>query len=117
MMARPDVPGDRLLALVDDFAGARVAVLGDLLVDEFIYGEISRVSREAPVLILEYDSTQIVPGGAGNAANNVAALGGTAIAVGVIGDDEPGRRLLDSMRDRIDVRSIVSHAGVTTPTK
>src|SRR5215208_3815715 len=117
MMARPGVTRDRLLALVDDFAGVRVAVLGDLIVDEFIYGDIARVSREAPVLILEYDSTQIVPGGAGNAANNVAALGGTAIAVGVTGDDEPARRLLDSMRDRIDVRNIVSHAGVTTPTK
>jgi bifunctional ADP-heptose synthase (sugar kinase/adenylyltransferase) len=68
-------PG-RLLALVDDFAGLRVAIFGDLIVDEFIYGELSRVSREAPVLILDYDSTEIVPGGAGNAANNVAALGG-----------------------------------------
>jgi bifunctional ADP-heptose synthase (sugar kinase/adenylyltransferase) len=53
-----------------------VAVFGDLIVDEFIYGELSRVSREAPVLILDYDSTDIVPGGAGNAASNVAALGG-----------------------------------------
>ena len=69
---------DRPLSIVDDFAGVRVAILGDLLVDEFIYGRISRVSREAPVLILEYDSTDIVPGGAGNAANNVAALGGSS---------------------------------------
>ena len=117
MMARPDVPGDRLLALVDDFAGVRDAVLGDLLVDEFIYGQISRVSREAPVLILEYDSTDIVPGGAGNAANNVAALGGNAISIGIAGEDEPGRRLLESMRPRIDVRNIVTHKALTTPTK
>ena len=116
-MARPQIPRDRLLSLVDDFAGIRVAIFGDLLVDEFIYGQISRVSREAPVLILEYDSTQIVPGGAGNAANNVAALGGHAISIGVIGDDEPARRLLDAMRERIDVRHVVTHAGVTTPTK
>ena len=117
MMARPDVTGDRLLALVDDFAGLRVAVLGDLLVDEFIYGQISRVSREAPVLILEYDSTDIVPGGAGNAANNVAALGGKAMAVGITGEDEPGRRLLESMRPRIDIRNVVTHKALTTPTK
>jgi D-glycero-beta-D-manno-heptose-7-phosphate kinase len=117
MMARPDVTGDRLLALVDDFAGVRVAVLGDLLVDEFIYGQISRVSREAPVLILEYDSTDIVPGGAGNAANNVAALGGNAMAIGIAGEDEPGRRLLESMRPRIDVRHVVTHKALTTPTK
>ncbi len=84
-------PG-RLLELVDAFASARVTVFGDLLVDEFIYGEVSRVSREAPVLILDYDSTDIVPGGAGNAANNVAALGGSVLSVGVAGRDEPGRR-------------------------
>ena len=53
--------------------GKRVVVFGDLIADEFVYGRIARVSREAPVLILEYDSTEIVPGGAGNAANNVAA--------------------------------------------
>ena len=108
---------DRLLSIVDEFAGVRVAILGDLLVDEFIYGRISRVSREAPVLILEYDSTDIVPGGAGNAANNVAALGGNAIAIGVAGEDEAGRRLLDAMRERIDIRSIVTHRSLTTPTK
>jgi D-glycero-beta-D-manno-heptose-7-phosphate kinase len=116
-MPRPDRLRDRLLSIVDDFAGVRVAVLGDLIVDEFIYGRISRVSREAPVLILEYDSTDIVPGGAGNAANNVAALGGSALAIGVAGEDEPGRRLLEVMRDRIDVRRIVTHASLTTPTK
>jgi rfaE bifunctional protein kinase chain/domain len=114
-MVRP--PQDRLLALVDEFAGIRVAVFGDLLVDEFIYGQISRVSREAPVLILEYDSTEIVPGGAGNAANNVAALGGIAISIGITGQDEPGRRLVEAMRGRIDVRNVVSHHGVLTPTK
>jgi D-glycero-beta-D-manno-heptose-7-phosphate kinase len=110
------VPSDRLLALVDEFAGIRVAILGDLLVDEFIYGQISRVSREAPVLILEYDSTEIVPGGAGNAANNVAALGGVAMAIGVTGRDEPGRRLVEAMQ-RLDVRNVVAHDGIVTPTK
>jgi rfaE bifunctional protein kinase chain/domain len=106
-----------LLALVDDFAGVRVAVFGDLLVDEFIYGRISRVSREAPVLILEYDSTEIVPGGAGNAANNVAALGGSAISIGVAGEDDPGRRLLEAMRDRINIRNVVTDRRLPTPTK
>ena len=58
-------------------------VVGDLIADEFIYGEVARVSREAPVLILKYDTTEIVPGGAGNAANNVAALGGRAALAGI----------------------------------
>ena len=109
-------PG-RLLELVDGFATSRVAVFGDLIVDEFIYGQLSRVSREAPVLILDYDSTDIVPGGAGNAASNVAALGGAPAAVGVAGRDEAGRRLLDVMRRSVDVRGVVRPAGYRTPTK
>jgi D-glycero-beta-D-manno-heptose-7-phosphate kinase len=111
------VQPQRLLALVDRFGTARVTVFGDLLADEFIYGEIARVSREAPVLILDYDSTEIVPGGAGNAANNVAALGGSAIAVGVAGRDETGRRLLEVMSSRVDVRSVVTPTSYRTPTK
>src|SRR5438093_3613618 len=103
----PVVDSDRLLQLIDRFANVHVAVFGDLIVDEFIYGEIARVSREAPVLILNYDSTAIVPGGAGNAANNVAALGGDAVAVGVTGRDDTGTRLLDEMRGHVDVRSVV----------
>ena len=67
---------DRLLALVDGFSSRRILVVGDLIADQFIYGEVARVSREAPVLILRYDATELVAGGAGNAANNVAALGG-----------------------------------------
>jgi rfaE bifunctional protein kinase chain/domain len=76
------------------------------------------VSREAPVLILNYDSTEIVPGGAGNAAGNVAALGGAAKAVGVTGRDEAGRRLLDMLkRKRIDVAGVLRPGGYRTPTK
>ncbi len=108
----------RLLALVSAFRSTRVTVFGDLIVDEFIYGEVARVSREAPVLILDYDSTEIVPGGAGNAASNVASLGGSATAVGVVGRDESGRRVVDVMRRRrIDARAIVKPAGYRTPTK
>jgi rfaE bifunctional protein kinase chain/domain len=108
---------ERLLEVIDGFARVRVAVFGDLIVDEFIYGEIARVSREAPVLILNYDSTEIVPGGAGNAANNVAALGGSAASIGVAGADESGRRLLDVMRRRVDVRGVVRAGQAVTPTK
>jgi rfaE bifunctional protein kinase chain/domain len=115
--ATSEVDPGRLLQLVDEFADTPVAVFGDLIVDEFIYGELSRVSREAPVLILDYDSTDIVPGGAGNAASNVAALGGAPAAVGVAGRDETGRRLLDVMRRHVDVRGVGRAAGYRTPTK
>jgi D-glycero-beta-D-manno-heptose-7-phosphate kinase len=113
----PAVDPARLLDLIDAFGGVRTLVFGDLIVDEFIYGDIARVSREAPVLILNYDSTQIVPGGAGNAANNVAALGGTAVAIGITGRDETGSRLLDAMRPAVDVRQVLRARGVRTPTK
>ena len=116
-ISRSRVEAGRLLELVDDFAGIRVAVFGDLIVDEFIYGEVARVSREAPVLILNYDSTEIVPGGAGNAASNVAALGGSPLAVGVAGRDEAGKRLLQVLRKRIDVLGIERPRTYRTPTK
>jgi rfaE bifunctional protein kinase chain/domain len=114
-----DSPGLKrtLFALIDRFAGTRVAIAGDLIADEFIYGEIARVSREAPVLILNYDSTQIVPGGGGNAASNVAALGGAAIPIGLAGSDETGRRLIELMGRTMDVRGIVRPKTYRTPTK
>ena len=106
----------QLLDLIDRFAGRRVAVFGDLIADEFIYGQIARVSREAPVLILNYDSTEIVPGGAGNAASNVAALGGRASIVGVAARDDAGERLLSAFAG-MDVSGVVRPAGYRTPTK
>jgi rfaE bifunctional protein kinase chain/domain len=99
---------ERLLGLVDGFSSRRVVVVGDLIADEFIYGEVARVSREAPVLILKYDATEMVAGGAGNAANNVAALGGRAALVGLVGADGEGRRLLASFHrgDEADQRGV-----------
>src|SRR5580704_14462629 len=98
---------ERLLALVDGFSSRRVLVIGDLIADEFIYGEVARMSREAPVLILRYDATEMVAGGAGNAANNVAALGGRARLAGLIGTDPQGRRLLASFHRGVDTRGVV----------
>jgi rfaE bifunctional protein kinase chain/domain len=69
------------------------------------------------VLILEYDSTDVVPGGAGNAANNVASLGGRAVLAAVVGRDEPGQRLLRALHKRVDPRRVVRAAGRPTPVK
>ncbi len=107
----------RLLALVDGFAGRRVLVVGDVIADEFIYGEIARVSREAPVLILKYDATQLVAGGAGNAAANIAALGGRATLAGMVGVDAEGRRLLASLPRAVDRRGVVRAKEYRTPVK
>ena len=107
----------RLTALLRAARGRRVVVLGDLIADEYVSGRIARVSREAPVLILEYDSTDIRPGGAGNAAHNVAALGGAATLVALAGRDEPGRRVLASFPRGVDTRRVVRPAGYRTPVK
>ena len=107
---------NRLLSLLESFADRRVAVIGDLIADEFIYGRVARVSREAPVLILQYDSTEVLAGGAGNAANNVAALGGRARIVALTGRDEAGKRLQACLK-RVDTRSLVRPKGYCTPVK
>jgi len=111
------VDSAQLLALIDALRDRHVAVIGDVVADEFVYGRVARVSREAPVLILEYDSTEIVPGGGGNAANNVAALGGRASLAAVVGRDDPGRRLLDALHARVNQRRIVRAEGHETPVK
>src|SRR5215212_8448637 len=97
-MPTPTNGTSRLLALLDALKGRRVAVIGDLIADEFIYGRVARVSREAPVLILQYDATEVLPGGAGNAANNVAALGARTALVALAGRDEAGKRLVSRWR-------------------
>src|SRR5688572_2779877 len=111
------VDSAQLLSLIGAMGGRTVAVIGDVMADEFVYGRVARVSREAPVLILEYDSTEIVPGGGGNAANNVAALGGRANLVGVVGRDEPGRRLSASLHARVGQRGLVRTPTRMTPVK
>ena len=108
---------ERLLALIDGFSSRRVLIVGDLIADEYIYGEVARVSREAPVLILKYDATEIVPGGAGNAANNVAALGGRARLAGIVGDDPESRRLLKSFHRSVDRSPVVRAKQFRTPIK
>jgi rfaE bifunctional protein kinase chain/domain len=108
---------DRLLALVDRFPSCRVVVAGDLVADEFLSGQPSRVSREAPVLILRYQDTRVLPGGGGNAANNVAALGARVQLFGLAGRDEAGRRLLECFPRAVSTKGIVRPAGYRTPAK
>src|SRR5450631_1305587 len=109
---------DRLKKIVEAFPNLTVTVLGDLVADEFVFGEISRVSREAPVLILKHRERTVVPGGAANAANNLADLGVNVLPVGIVGDDEPGRMLLKYFRHkRIAVSGVLKDKTYTTVTK
>jgi len=107
-----------LLSIVEKFPRQRIILLGDLVADEFVYGEIARVSREAPVLILKQRQKTIVPGGGANAANNLADLGATVTPVGVVGDDESGVALLQYFQQKeISIRSILRMRNHLTPTK
>jgi rfaE bifunctional protein kinase chain/domain len=109
---------DRLKKIVEAFPNLTVTLLGDLVADEFVFGEISRVSREAPVLILKHRERTVVPGGAANAANNLADLGVNVLPVGIVGDDEPGRMLLKYFRHkRIPVSGVLKDKSYTTVTK
>ena len=108
---------DRLSSLIASFRGKRLVVFGDLIADEYVYGRVARVSREAPVLILEYDATEIVPGGAGNAANNAASLGATVTLVSLVGRDEPGRRLFTVLRPGVQRSGLTRPGGYRTPVK
>lgn len=108
---------EQLLGLLAACRGKRVVVFGDVIADEFVYGRIARVSREAPVLILEYDATEIVPGGAGNAASNVASLGGNVRLVSLIGRDEAGRRLFKILPRSVERVGLTRPGGYRTPVK
>lgn len=111
------VSQDRLLELIDRFSRTRILVFGDLIADEFVYGRVARVSREAPVLILEYDSTEILPGGAGNAAHNAAALGGRVTIAGLAGRDASGKRMLAALPRTVSREAIVRPSDYQTPVK
>ncbi len=93
-------------------------MVGDFVLDEFVSGEISRVSREAPVLILRHRRSEAYPGGAANAVNNLADLGARVLPVGVVGADEGGHTLLEYFkRRRVDVSGILRTSDWVTTTK
>src|SRR5436305_775992 len=117
-MPRAPQHGDHLRKIVESFPILTITVLGDMVADEFVFGELSRVSREAPVLILRHRERTVIPGGGANAANNLADLGVNVLPVGIVGNDDPGRLLLRSFRHkRIPVSGIVRDKNYTTVTK
>lgn len=116
--ARDSVDLLALAECVEKFASKTIVLLGDFVADEFQYGEISRVSREAPVLILRHRETKLVPGGGANAANNLAALGARVLAISAVGRDSAGDALVDYFRaTRVNVSGVLRLKGWSTPTK
>ena len=117
-MTKHPKEGERLQKIVEAFPKLTITVLADLVADEFVFGEISRVSREAPVLILKHRERTILPGGGANAANNLADLGVNVLPVGIVGDDEAGRLLLKYFRHKkIAISGVLKDKSYTTVTK
>jgi len=117
-MSKHPREGERLKKIVESFSKVTITVLGDLVADEFVFGEISRVSREAPVLILKHRERSVLPGGGANAINNLADLGVNVLPVGIVGEDEAGRLLVKHFRHKkIPVSGVLRDKEYTTVTK
>ncbi|MFA6318575.1 MAG: D-glycero-beta-D-manno-heptose-7-phosphate kinase [Elusimicrobiota bacterium] len=108
----------RLKSFVGKFAGKRVLVVGDLMLDEFIRGGVHRISPEAPVPVVQVRSEDYVPGGAGNVARNLASLGAAVAVVGVVGEDAAAERLLSDFQGHgVSVDRVLSDSGRVTSQK
>lgn len=114
--AAPDK--ERLLDVVSAFQGRRIAVVADLVMDEFLNGRVERISREAPVLILQYEGSDLRLGGGANAVHNIKTLGGEPVPVGFVGNDETGRALMALLkRKQIPTLGVGRAKGYGTPLK
>ncbi len=108
----------RLSTFISKFKNSRILVIGDIMLDEFIWGEVSRISPEAPVPVVWVRSESFMPGGASNVANNLHALGSKVYLCGVIGSDRNGRLLTDELRKKnIDVEGVAMDGSRTTTVK
>lgn len=109
---------ERVQALITRFAGKRVLVIGDMVADEYLIGNPKRISREAPVLILDLSEERTVPGGATNVAVNARTLGAEVLLSGVVGDDLPGQRLRRAVADLgMDQEGLITDVSRPTSTK
>lgn len=110
---------EKVKALIKKMNQAKILVVGDLALDEMVYGDTERISREAPVLILQHTHTKYILGGASNAAHNVATINGANVSVvGVIGDDYQAEDLKNAFREAgIDCSSLIADKDRKTITK
>ncbi len=117
-MKREQVGREKLLGYIDRFEGLRIGVWGDIILDEHLYGTTRRVSREAPVLILSFKGQEYSLGGAGNAIQNLKALGAYPVPVGVVGRDAEGRKVLSLLKSKgVPTDHIIPEKSYRTPLK
>jgi rfaE bifunctional protein kinase chain/domain len=113
-----NVDRDRLIGLLPRLRERRIVVVGDVFLDEYVVGRATRLSREAPIPVLEFERSFCLPGGAANPSSNIVALGGVAQQVGVVGDDEAGQQLLQKLLEAgIDATGVVTDPSRPTTTK
>ena len=109
---------ERLISVIRRFSLQRILVVGDSVADQFVYGAISRVSREAPVFILRHEHTETTPGGAANCAMNLASLGGRVALVSMVGEDEEGQALIEKLETAgVDCSGVLREPAVKTTKK
>lgn len=109
---------ERLVNIVRRFSQRRALVIGDAIADQFVYGAISRVSREAPVFIIRHEHTETVPGGAANCAANLASLGASVSLVGMVGDDQASQSLRERLQlGNVDTTNVLISPDIQTTTK
>jgi rfaE bifunctional protein kinase chain/domain len=106
------------MSIIRRFGDRKILVIGDLIADQFVYGAIDRVSREAPVFILRHEHTETLPGGAANCAMNLASLGATVSLIGIRGDDDPGNAVDQKLISAgVDTTGLLVTGGLRTTTK
>ena len=109
---------NQLFKLAEKLSGHRIMIIGDMVADIYLEGKISRISREAPVLVLEHAGETVVPGGAANAVYNAATLGGDIFAVGVVGDDSAGSMLKSLLQSKnVRTEGFITDSSRPTVTK
>jgi rfaE bifunctional protein kinase chain/domain len=109
---------ENLIAIIDCFVQKKIAVWGDLILDEYIYGTTRRISREAPVLILSHKKKEFSLGGGGNSLLNLKALGAKPVPVGVVGQDDAGKRILKILKQKkISADFLIKEKSYKTPIK
>jgi rfaE bifunctional protein kinase chain/domain len=112
------VSNQELITLIPKLKNARIMVIGDLMVDEYIWGSVSRISPEAPVPVVSVTSESLRLGGAGNVINNIHTLGGKVLLGGVVGNDEMGRKVTQDLHKMgVDLRGVVVESDWITTVK
>ncbi len=100
--------GKLLIDKTKYFRNKRIGVIGDLMLDRYVFGKVERISPEAPIPVININSEQLHPGGAANVANNIAALGGKAELIGIVGDDDAGKKLKRILAKKININGIIT---------